>query len=490
MREVIKSQLVIGDIDISQAKPNIKSRDEIDKIATGLIYIFTNPELRKAVFDCLERIVPSKVSKQNGRPGMNLWEIFVLAVFRNGCNIDYDKLENLANNHILIRQLLGHTKDSVWSNEHIYHLQTIKDNVSLIKDDIINDINILVVKTGHKLLTNKKKDELHCSVDSFVVETDVHYPTDINILFDAIRKATELSANFCYEHGLNDLRQSNHHLKQVKRLYRGVLKAKRGKRLDTIVERHQIYVTKIKTLVLKINQSLLKIKELVTLDLVDLEQLCVIDKYINYVYKQIDLIERRVFNNEKIPHSEKIFSIFESHTQWVSKGKLGKYVEFGVPVCIIKDQHGYILSYIIMHDVHDVDIAVSIVKDALDNYNNIESSSFDKGFWSPENLTKLKEILSKVILPKKGKVSKSQQAEYDEPNFKRLRKKHSAVESSINSLEYSGLDKCLDHGTHGFNKYIAMSILARNFQTLGNNLLKKETKSRKRKKTVRISKVA
>ncbi len=45
--------------------------------------------------------------------------------------------------------------------------------------------------------------------------------------------------------------------------------------------------------------------------------------YINYALWQIDLIKRRVLQDEKIPHEDKIFSIFEPHTEWISKGKAG-----------------------------------------------------------------------------------------------------------------------------------------------------------------------
>ena len=54
--------------------------------------------------------------------------------------------------------------------------------------------------------------------------------------------------------------------------------------------------------------------------------------------RQMDQVERRLLKDETIPHKEKVFSIFEEHTRWVSKGKAGKPVEFGVPVCVIEDQ--------------------------------------------------------------------------------------------------------------------------------------------------------
>lgn len=58
--------------------------------------------------------------------------------------------------------------------------------------------------------------------------------------------------------------------------------------------------------------------------------------------------------------------------------------------------------------------------------------------------------------------------------FKEARRKHSAIESSINALENHGLDRCLDHGIHGFKRYVGLAVLARNIQILGNILQQKQ----------------
>ena len=93
--------------------------------------------------------------------------------------------------------------------------------------------------------------------------------------------------------------------------------------------------------------------------------------------------------------------------------------------------------------------------------------SFDKGFHSPANQDGLKEIVGQVVLPRKGKLSEAAKAIESEPEFFRLRRQHSAVESAINALEAHGLDRCPDHGIDGFKRYIALAVLARNIQRLG-----------------------
>lgn len=490
MREIIKIQPQLGTIDISEIHPDPKSRDEIDKIVTALVYIYSTPELKEKVFSILNRVISPKISKKTGRPGMDIWQIFVLAVFRNGCNIDYDKLHNLSNNHKMLRQLLGHSGTEIWSSTPYYHIQTIKDNVSLLSDSIVNEINGIVVEAGHKLLSRKKKEQLDCNVDSFVVETDIHFPTDINLLYDSIRKSIQTTAQLCESLELTDWRQSKYHIKQVKRYLRQVQKSKRGGTSELKVERHRNYVKLVKTLITKVKETQRKIESISNNSIIELSQLLAIDSYLSYAEQQIALIDRRVFKGEIIPNQDKILSIFEPHTRWISKGKLGKLVEFGIPVCIIKDQNGLILHHIVMEKTVDSEEAVHIIEHTINKYSSIRSCSFDKGFWSPDNYAKISEMIEKPVMPKKGKVSKTLQTEYDEAEYVRLRRRHSSVESSINSLEYSGLDKCLDHGIDGFKSYVSISIVARNLQTLGNILIKKTDKKKKRKKSVSTKKVA
>jgi len=168
--------------------------------------------------------------------------------------------------------------------------------------------------------------------------------------------------------------------------------------------------------------------------------------------------------------------------QWISKGKAGVPQELGLMVCVLKDQYGFILHHRVMQQQTDDKVAVVIVQETKDRYENLVGSSFDRGFYSPENKSQLAEILDYVVLPKKGRLSvKDKEIEHSE-EFVESRRKHSAVESSINALENHGLDRCLDHGLHGFERYVALSVLARNIQILGHLLQQKELKKQKRRK--------
>lgn len=84
---------------------------------------------------------------------MDLWILLVLGILRVGLNCDYDRLHELANEHKTIRSMLGH---SDWQEDNQYSLQTLKDNVMLLTEDMLSDINKIAVSAGHGLVKKKK----------------------------------------------------------------------------------------------------------------------------------------------------------------------------------------------------------------------------------------------------------------------------------------------------------------------------------------------
>ena len=487
MRKVIDLQMEFWKKDIANIEFDLKSRDEIPQLLMGLQYIYRTPLIREKVFEVLKQIVP-KQSHETGRPGMDLWKILVLGTLRLNCNWDYDKVHEMANNHNKLRQMLGHSEaDSI----SYYALQTIRDNIALLTPPILDEINQIVVKAGHSMIPTKKDQKLRGSCDSFVVETDVHYPTDINLLFDAVRKMISLIAIICSEIGVTTWRQSHHNILKVKRLLRSIQALKRSsskdevkqqKREQFISDEHQNYIAVCQGLVAKAKETICILRELGILTVSQDFKLSAVEEYIGHAERQIDQIRRRVVLDEKIPHEEKVFSIFEPHTEWISKGKAGVPQELGLRVCVLKDQYGFILHHHVLERQTDNQLAVDMAQGAKDRFENLVACSFDKGFYSPENRRQLSDILDCVVLPKKGRLSAQDKETEQSEEFIESRRKHSAVESCINALENHGLDRCLDHGLHEFKRYVALSVLARNIQILGHLIQQKELNRQKRQK--------
>lgn len=484
MRKIANLQQNLFNPSMFDFEINLNSRDEIPKILIGLQYIIKTPGLRDEVFKILNEVIPSDVNRNTGRSGMDIWQIFVLGSLHLNCNWDYDKTAEIASEHRTVRRMLGHDENDFQKK---YPVQTIIDNISLLKPETLDRINQVVCDYGHKL-AGADSEELKCSCDSFVVETDVHFPTDINLLLDAMVKIITIIAGICDFIGLTDWRQYQYNLKKIKQMFTRANRLKHSnsknqdkkeKRKLIIQEAYLAYLELCESLIKKVLETIIKIKTVETNIIIDLK-LTSLNIFMDHARRQIDQVRRRVIKGEAIPHDEKIFSIFEEHTEWISKGKAGVPQELGLKVCIVKDQFGFILYHHVMEKQTDDKAAVHVVKETQARFDNIKQVSFDKGFYTPDNKKELKEILDLVVLPKKGKLSEAERAEEHSEEFLKARRKHSIVESSINALENHGLDRCRSHGLQGFKRYTALAVLARNIQIIGHIIQQKKLNKQRR----------
>jgi hypothetical protein len=468
----------IGQIGIADIQIDVSSRDDIPVILLGLQHIYTTQPLRDAVFKILEEVAPTKldndvekvVSINKGRPGMDQWSILVLGALRLGLNADYDRILELANQHRTLRDMLGL---GCFYADKRYCLQTLKDNLKLFTPKVMGRINVEVIQAGYRLLDLDVHAMIRGRCDSFVLKTDVHFPTDTNLLYDAIRTLIHVCAKWHAQHVLPGWRNHESNRRQFKRQYRKLQKLKHStsknedkkaaKELE-IKQAYQDYIDLAGFYLARTQASIevlqndYKIPEILLADL---------NTFSQHAERQIDQIRRRAIQGETIPHAEKVFSLFQPHTEWISKGKAGVPVELGLRVCIMEDSHGFILHSMVCQKTTDDKVAVPMVEATKAQFPSFNACSFDKGFHNPDNQKELKNHLDQVVLPKKGKLSKADQEREYAPEFMQAKQQHSAVESAINALEVHGLDKCPDHGIDAFERYVALAVLSRNIQKLG-----------------------
>jgi hypothetical protein len=192
--------------------------------------------------------------------------------------------------------------------------------------------------------------------------------------------------------------------------------------------------------------------------------------------KHLALVQRRLLNQETIAAYEKVFSLFEPHTEWIQKGKQRPNVELGHRLLIATDQHQLIQDYDSPVGEADVDQSVPVADRLLGRYGvgSIASLSFDKGFTRREDRELLGLYVPTVVMPKRGKKNAAELERESEKEFVALRRQHSAVESEINSLEHHGLNRCLDLGLHGYLRYVGYGVMSYNLHVIGRELLARE----------------
>jgi len=224
MRHAFQSQPDLQITPIERIRLPLKSRDELPPILAGLQWVWTHPTLKAGIFALLEaKLLAGK--QATGRTGMDLWQILVLGVVRLGLDADWDRLEDMANHHLLVRQMLGVPATPWGEAAKVFGHQTLRDNVALLDDELLKEINGRIAAAGREVFAKKggaPVEALAIKVDTYVLETDVHFPTDLNLLWDAGRKCVDLIEKYRDQFGyaLPGWRKAKEWRRQLKRCER------------------------------------------------------------------------------------------------------------------------------------------------------------------------------------------------------------------------------------------------------------------------------
>jgi hypothetical protein len=473
MRKRFEQQLGLGQLPIEATYINPKSKNALDQLLAALKAIYCNKEYNQEIFGILEGEI-NWGKKNTGRTGMDLWSIFVLAQVRLCLNLSYDVLHDQANNHHNMRCLMGVEKG--FGYERIeFEYQNIYDNVTLLSDEMVWELNQVILDFGHgEVFKKKEHTALRLKSDSFVVESNVHFPTDYNLLWDCARKCIGMVSRLMNKHkDIEGWRKIGNWKTEMKSLMRNLGQANRsgGKnKKEKVVAAAEKYLKKARLFIKKLEEEK---PALPITDMVDLALVLTLEHFMELLEKHIDLVDRRILKGEIIPHQEKMFSVFETYTEWITKGKMNPSVELGKKLNITTDQFNLIVDYQIMDDQQDRDIVIEMADRILSKYK-VASWSFDKGFWLKENKEILQLEVAQVVIPKLGKRNKKEEVEEHSRSFKKLKNKHSAIESNINELEHRGLDRCPDRGYPHFKKYIGLGVCAYNLKKIGRQILRLE----------------
>lgn len=470
MRKAYETQGRLDCQSIAQLRLNLNCRDEIVPILEALKHVFGQSDLRDRLCQLVAADVNKATRNDTGREGLDYWQILVLAVVRIGCNLDYDKLQDLCENHRALRCLLT---VGDWDETTSFESRRLRDTLAMVEPETVALINQSIVDHAQDVHGDARRT---VRADSFVVETNIHYPTESSLIWDGVRKIIPLCMRLAESAGISGWRQAKHLKKVIKQQVREIarisasesptVKAKLPSAYGELLTRVANILDRVETLRIQAQEH--------SSDLT-VVGLCVqLDHWMTLTKQVCDTAFRRTALGETVPNSDKLFSLFEPHTQLYRRGKAGEPNQFGRLVLVYEDAAGFISHYHLMdRDAADADVVVDQTRIVQERHRGeIQDASFDRGFFSQENSNSLNEIIDHLCLPPKHRNQYSEFMQTATLRIKQSRQRHSGIESAIGALQSgNGLERCRDRTETGLERYLGLAILGRNMHMLGKLLI-------------------
>ncbi len=343
---------------------------------------------------------------------------------------------------------------------------------NMITPETWEQINELIVRFARDKKGFKGK---HLRIDTTAVESDVHFPMDSSLLCDCIRVLSRLigRAREIDEQLAGKWRSR---LKSAKRLNQKLLrggknlhKATRKSWYKKLLESAQRAMAKAREVRARIEQGegrIASVEQWWALQSLSEE----IAHYLPLAEKCAHQARERVLNETPVPHGEKLFSIFEPHTELLIRGKAGKEIEFGHMLEIQQIEGGLITG----HKVHEKRPSEPpLVSQAVARHveifgHNPKCVAGDKGFYSKEVVTKV-ELggVEQVCIPKKGRRNEEEEKKEKSFWFKTMQAFRAGIEGTVSVLKRAfGLKRCLREGFEHFKSWVSTGVLAHNLVLL------------------------
>jgi transposase, IS5 family len=477
MRVAFDPQLRLDSTPVADVRLNIHCRDEIIPILRSLQYIYSQPQLRDQLLDAVAHDVNTTTRPDYGRPGIDYWSLLVLAAVRLGCNLNYDRLQNLAEEHRSLRLIMG---VGGWDQVISFDWRCLRDNITLLSPDTIEQLNHRIVGEGHRLVPDAAHT-VRC--DSFVVAADIHYPTDSRLIGDGLRVLIRTSRRLAALLDQPGWRQHNHLRRVVKKHLRTInrIAASKGPHYRKRLQKaYQGLLNEANRIIARASElldpALISIGENPATMVVERLRTKLLD-FVNMTIQACAQARRRVLAEETVPNGEKLFSLFEPETQLIIRGKVPQPIEFGHRILIVEDGAGFVCHYAVLpRGADDREVVVKEMTTLQQRLaGQIRSASFDRGFHSPTNQAELAKLVAQPCLPVTGHVQAERQEREATVEFRESRRRHAGVESAIGALQSgNGQERCRDHTFGGYCRYVGLGVLGRNLHVLGKLLISRE----------------
>jgi transposase, IS5 family len=450
MRETIAQQLHVVPVPLQHehARELLAISSVIDRL----------PQVVEAVHADLVRGLRHP---DRGRKGMSAEQVLRVLVLKQMKGFSYEVLS-----FELASSLCYQTFCRFGVDERIPKDSSLQRDCKRVRAETLETVNrhLLDYAREHDIERGRK-----VRIDCTVQETNIHEPSDSSLLFDGVRKLTDLleAAKELVPVVFSD------HRKRAKRRALAILNA------ATDAQRLPLYRDLLKVTEKAANyaQAALPVLRAATpsciMEAAKLESLCLeLEHYGKLVFAVIVQTQRRVVHGESVAASDKIVSIFEEHSDIIVKDRRATY--YGHKLCLTTGGSGLVLDCLVLDgNPADSTLAVQMTERQRELYGRPpRQMSMDGGFASKANLAAIKALgVQDVAFAKRRGLAIADMVKSTWV-YRCLKRFRAGIESTISFLKRCfGLDRCTWRGLPSFKAYTWASVVAHNLLLLARHQL-------------------
>lgn len=342
-----------------------------------------------------------------------------------------------------------------------------------IRPETWKKLNVVLGKAAVEqgLITGEK-----LRLDTTAVETNIHWPTDSSLLWDGYRalgRLIEKTRDICPQ----AVGQGRVHLRRTKRLATRIARKAQGKgrkaadlkplysRLIRRVEGTCVWAVDVSD---RLESRLRSRRRSPAKDYMRslVEELRHFEMLTRHVIWQAT---ERVLYGNPVPNEQKLFSLFEPHTELLKRGKAGKEIEFGHMIQIQQTGEKFITDYQVFEKKP---AEPNLVRPALKSHEKLfgqlpRSIAADKGYWSGAVIEEIDDQVDIVAIPKMGRRTISEDEREIDPLFRIAQRFRAGIEGSISFLKrILRLARCMNKGWTHYASTVGATIFAHNLVVL------------------------
>ena len=397
-----------------------------------------------------------------GAKGMTIEQVVRVAILKQLRQLGYEELFDELNDNISYRRFAKIHEGKVPKK------MTLNDNIKNISPEGWEEIHRVIVKTAKELGVEKGKA---VRMDSTSVESNIHYPTDGELLWDCVRVIDRIIEGVMDEYPDMEIGYQNHTKRAKKRRYKIVNTNSKEKREEAYKD-----LLKVSRTTGKYGESCIEqLDERVWHG--DVEARVYKEELVGYLESLniiINQTQRRVLEGEKVEAKDKLVSIFETHSDVLVKGK--RKVVFGHKILLSGGESNLILDCMIERgNWSDAEYFGKGIDRLMERYDvHPAAITTDGGFASKDNYDYAVGKGIKQVLFTKKCSSKIAELVKTSRAYKRLKKFRAGIEGCISAAKRAyGLSRCTWKGWRSFQSYVWVGVIAFNLSIMANALLKK-----------------